>query len=128
MKKHILILEDDPDLLALLQRILLTAGYEVSSATDGRCVVENSFSIPDLILLEHSMPFIEGVALCKYLRIKPQTRDIPVVIISGNHSVHGRANSAGASSFLAKPFSVQELLRHINEAFKPVSKTEFQEA
>ena len=113
MRKKILLIEDDLDTSIVLQRILSKAGYAVEVLHDGRDIVGGKFNLPDLFILDNRLPGIEGVAICKYLRIKPFTSQIPVIIISGNDHLEGRSNTAGANLFLAKPLDAQALLNAV---------------
>ncbi len=94
----------------MLQILLNKAGYDVEAFHEGKDIVENNFQIPDLFILDNSLPTIEGVALCKYLRLKPFTRDIPIIIISGSEHIEARSSMAGANYFLPKPLDVKQLL------------------
>lgn len=110
MRKKILLIEDDCDASIMLQKILTNAGYAVDVLRDGRDIVEGKFNAPDLFILDNRLPGIEGVAICKYLRIKPVTNQTPIIIISGNDDIEGRSNTAGANLFLAKPLDAGVLL------------------
>ena len=110
MQKKILLIEDDFDAAKMLKKILTKAGYVVDVLHEGRDIVEGKFNTPDLFILDNKLPGIEGVAICKYLRIKPVTRQIPVIIISGNDHLAERSNIAGANIFMAKPLDACALL------------------
>jgi DNA-binding response OmpR family regulator len=126
MKKNILLVEDDRDTLNLMHTILTEAGFTVMAMTDGIQIVEKNFMSPDVIILDNAMPVIDGIALCKFLKIKPNTRDVPIIVISGNHNLKMRACTAGAVSFLPKPFGAQELLDHVHLALRSVHEKQLQ--
>jgi DNA-binding response OmpR family regulator len=126
MKKNILLVEDDRDSLNLMRTILTEAGFTVMAMTDGIQIVEKNFVSPDLIILDNAMPVIDGIALCKFLKLKPDTRDVPIIVISGNHNLKTRACTAGAISFLAKPFGAHELLDHVHLALSSVQEKQLQ--
>jgi DNA-binding response OmpR family regulator len=126
MKKNILLVEDDHDSLNLMRKILTEAGFTVTSMTDGIQIVEKSFVFPDVIILDNGMPVIDGIALCKFLKLKPETKEIPIIVISANHSLKTRACNAGALIFLPKPFCAQELLDHVDTALRSVQKKQLQ--
>lgn len=115
MTKKILVAEDNSDSLHMLQTILNNAGYTVEAVAAGNSIVENKFDPPDLYILDKNMPTIDGLALCKYLRLKPETRAIPIILISGNQELEARAKEVGANEFLSKPFSVHTLLALVNK-------------
>lgn len=110
--KKILLIEDDPDSRGMLRSILLQAGYAVDTQ-EGTAIVEESYSLPDVFVLDHFMPAIHGVALCKFLKLKKHTRSIPIIIMSGDPDVQRKAENAGAALFLRKPFHRQDLLNCI---------------
>jgi CheY-like chemotaxis protein len=126
MKKNILLVEDDGDSRSLMRSILTEAGFTVISMGDGIQIVEKNFLAPDVVILDNTMPVIDGVALCKFLKLKPETKEIPIIVISGNHSLKTRACNAGAISFLPKPFCAQELLDHVDTALKSIQEKQFQ--
>jgi two-component system phosphate regulon response regulator PhoB len=126
MKGNILLVEDNQDSLNLMRTILTEAGFTVTTMTDGIQIVEKNFVSPDVIILDNAMPVIDGIALCKFLKIKHDTRAVPIIVISGNHALKTRACTAGAISFLPKPFCAQELLDHVNVALRSVHKKQFE--
>lgn len=113
MRKKILLIEDDADASMMLEKVLNKAGYEVQVFHEGKDIVEERFKLPDLFILDNSLPTIEGIALCKYLRLKPLTKKIPIIIISGSDHIEERSWMAGANHFLAKPLDVKQLLATI---------------
>ena len=117
MSKTITLVEDDIDAALMLKRILVKAGYQVNILPEGRDIVEDRLTVPDVFILDNYMPTIHGVALCKYLKLKSKTNMVPVIIISGSHHVEERAKAAGAAFFLKKPFHADELLMRIGNLF-----------
>jgi CheY-like chemotaxis protein len=113
MGKKILIAENDPDILYILDVILKDAGYHVQLLHDGAPIVESQVDLPDLFILDKDMPLIDGLAISKYLKIKSETREIPIIMISAYHKLKEKAKDAGVNEFVEKPFDVQTLLRTI---------------
>ena len=113
IKRNIMLVEDDRDACAILTTILTEHGYVVESMPEGRMLLEPTGRLPDLYILDNSIPTIEGVALCKYLKLQPIARQIPVLIMSADHNIMRRAYKAGAASFLPKPFDSEDLLRQV---------------
>lgn len=110
MKKKILLADDDPDTLFLLSKILVNQGYEVQCLTNASGIVNESIGQwPDLFILDKEMTLIDGIAICKYLRLHKIARHIPIIMISGC-DCRTRATSAGADFYIDKPFDVRELL------------------
>lgn len=124
MSKRILLVEDDSDSSLILKNILTKAGYIVDCRVDGSSIVERDFLLPDVFILDNSMPTIDGIALCKYLKLKPDTKDIPVIMISGNHQIKSKAMRAGVTLFLGKPLQSEELVKFIPTLFKQVQETQ----
>lgn len=114
MKKKILIIEDDADASTILERILGEVGFSVDVMPEGRSVIENRFARPDLFILDYKLPEIEGTAICRHLKNQQKTKDIPIIVISGNMDVAEKVAACGANSFLHKPFRKEELLRVVN--------------
>lgn len=114
MRKKITLVEDDTDSSLIIHKVLSDAGFEVDTFSEGRPIVENNFSLPDIFILDNFMPIIHGIALCKFLKLRPETKSIPVIIISANKELKNKAKKAGAALFLGKPFHSNELLMFIN--------------
>jgi DNA-binding response OmpR family regulator len=115
MTKKILIAEDDPDILFILDMILNDAGYKVEPLPEGSSIVEERKDWPDLFILDKEMPVIDGLALCKYLKLQKETKDIPIIMISAYHKLRKKAREAGVDDFIEKPFELKNLLRTIEK-------------
>ena len=111
--KNILIVEHNQDLLFLLTDVLTKAGFEVTGFVDAKPIMNGRISLPDVFILDAEAKPIDGLAICKYLRLKDLTKQIPVIIISSNHGIEKKAADAGTNSVLRKPFEVQQLLEVI---------------
>ena len=111
--RHILHVDDDPMLATLVQRILASrTDVRLLSATHGRTAMEMlSETRPDLILLDLRLPDMSGEELLRRLHTDNQTRDIPVVVLSGDTTpeVMTRMVTHGATEYLAKPFTASQL-------------------
>ena len=112
-KHSIVLVEDDHDTCAILTSVLTERGYVVKSMPEGRMLLEPTSTLPDLYILDNSIPTIEGIALCKYLKLQPIARQIPVLIMSADHGIMRKAMKAGAASFLPKPFDTIDLLQQV---------------
>ncbi len=110
VQKKIVIAEDDKDILFILRLVLEDAGYEVQCLTDGSPIVEGTVDTPDLFILDKEMPVIDGLAICKFLKVKKETKDIPIIMISAYHKLKRKAKEVGVSKFIEKPFDLQHLL------------------
>lgn len=117
MKRKILVIEDDFDAGTILLKILDEAGFDVQVLQEGTDIVAHKFETPDMFILDNKLPSIEGTALCKFLRLQSVTKEVPIIVISGDNSIADKVNAAGANHFLAKPFRKEQLLRIINMYF-----------
>ena len=115
LKKNIYVAEDDPDILLCLRTILEDAGYHVRGSARGTPIVEGNYSSIDLFILDKALPTIDGLALCKFLKVKKETRHIPIIMISSYHKLKRRASEVGADDFLEKPFDVKVLLQQVEK-------------
>jgi DNA-binding response OmpR family regulator len=104
---RILVVEDEESLLKLESILLGSRGYLVTGVKDGlaalQALAENSF---DLVLLDIMMPGIDGFEVCRRIRENPQTREIPVVMLTAKKSAvdQARGFEMGADAYLTKPF------------------------
>ncbi|SDP18133.1 two-component system, OmpR family, phosphate regulon response regulator PhoB [Mucilaginibacter sp. OK268] len=114
--RRILAVDDDSDILEVLQYILEDSGYEVITLADGHYLFDKiKESQPDLILLDIMLGNLDGRDLCKSVKSRIETHDIPVILISASHEVSKTLNQIGApDDFIAKPFDIDVLLRSIN--------------
>ena len=114
IQKTILVVEDDPGLLATLEFNLEVAGYRALTASDGATALDiRRSSDVDLIILDLSLPVMGGMQVCKALR---ETGDVvPIIMLTAWHEEHDRVNGlrSGADDYVTKPFSLQELMARV---------------
>ena len=110
--KRILAVDDDSDILEVLQFILEDSGYEVDTLNDGHYLFEKiKDHTPDLILLDVMLGGLDGRELCKNVKSRDETHDIPVILVSASHNLKDTLSQKGApDAFIAKPFDINELL------------------
>lgn len=118
MKKvpSVLVTDDDPDLRDILRSILEPEGYLVLESSDGEAALEAIRSKrPDLLILDYSMPKLDGPSVCRALKEDLLLRHIPVIMLTGRGEVHDKVTGieAGADDYLVKPFEPQELLARV---------------
>lgn len=120
-KWQILIGDDDPDIVKSLTERLESEGFETLSAVEGYQVVELAHKkLPDLILLDIQMPFGMGETVLQYLRSRPDTQKIPVIVITGldDPKLEGRVFNEGAQGFIRKPYDAKVLLGKIRNCLQ----------
>ncbi|WP_333466992.1 adenylate/guanylate cyclase domain-containing protein [Microcoleus sp. herbarium12] len=113
----ILVVDDTPDNLRLLIRILQKNGYKVRPVTNGFSAIDAiQSSAPDLILLDIMMPDFDGYELCKKLKLQPQFSDIPIIFISALEEGIDKAKAfeVGGADYITKPFQVKEVLARVS--------------
>ena len=116
---RIVVIEDEEDLRGVLEYTLKKAGHEVQSAgTGAEGVRKVEEALPDLVLLDLILPDVFGVDVCRTLKDKPVTAPIPIIMLTARNTEQDRVAGleAGASDYLAKPFSVRELILRIDVA------------
>lgn len=113
---HILLVDDNPDNLRLLSKILEAHGNRVRKSLSGKMALQATHrEPPDLILLDINMPEMSGYDVCQQLKASEQTRDIPVIFISALDQLDDkiRAFELGGADYITKPFQEQEVLMRV---------------
>ena len=126
-KQTVLVAEDDKTILALLVNIL-AKNYQVFSAIDGMEAFKEAISKkPDVILTDKEMPKLDGFALLSALRAVPETKQIPIVLISGTTSAEAEAQAfeKGFFDFIPKPVKEATLLTRVNRAYEFSEKQKY---
>ena len=116
MKPSILVVEDEAALLALLRYNLERQGFHVEEATDGQeALTRIAEAKPDLVLLDWMLPSLSGIEVCRQIRRRPATRDLPVIMVTARTEDQDavRALDTGADDYITKPFAVEALLARI---------------
>jgi len=109
----VLVIDDEQEITEIIQTFLENSGYSVVAENSAMMGVERAKTFgPDLILLDISMPFMDGYDVCKELKKGVVTTNIPVVFLSGKDSKEdsGRSFKVGGDMFIKKPFSCERLL------------------
>ncbi|UPG72552.1 phosphate regulon transcriptional regulator PhoB [Roseomonas gilardii subsp. gilardii] len=112
----ILVVEDEAPLLTLLRYNLERQGFRVEEAADGQeALLRVSEGRPDLVLLDWMLPSLSGLEVCRQLRRRPATRDLPIIMVTARTEDQDavRALDTGADDYIAKPFTVEALLARI---------------
>ncbi|MBZ8182698.1 response regulator [Oscillatoria salina] len=112
----ILIVDDQPENLRLLSSILSEQGYKVRRVINGNLALNAAqLEPPDLILLDITMPEINGYEVCEKLKQKPETKEIPVIFLSAKDDLFDKvlAFEVGGADYITKPFYVQEVILRV---------------
>ena len=112
MTHRILVVDDEPDITALVAYHLARAGYRVSTATNGQDALKSAREErPDVVVLDLMLPGVSGYEVLRELRQRPETRDVGVILLTARREEADRVRglSLGADDYLTKPFSPQEL-------------------
>lgn len=122
-KPLILVVEDEPALSTLLRYNLEKEGFRVQEAHDGEeALLQAQESQPDLILLDWMLPQVSGIEVCRRLRGRTETKNVPIVMLTarGEDSDRVRGLDTGADDYLTKPFSMNELLARVRAVLRRV--------
>ena len=117
MMPRILIVEDEAALTLLLRYNLEAAHYTVETASRGdEAEIKLRESPPDLVILDWMLPGLSGIEICRRLRARSETRQIPIIILTarGEESERIRGLATGADDYIVKPFSVPELIARVS--------------
>lgn len=115
-KPLVLVVEDEAPLVTLLRYNLEKAGFRVDEAGDGNeALTRISESTPDLVLLDWMLPTLSGIEVCRQLRRRPATRQLPVIMLTARAEDQDtvRGLETGADDYIAKPFSPEALIARI---------------
>jgi len=121
----VLVVDDEPDILELLQYNLNKEGYEVKTSTDGRKGVEIAKDfVPDLILLDIMMPHQDGVETCRQLREIPELKKSFIIFLTARSEEYSEiaAFDTGADDYITKPIKPRALMSRISALFRRDSK------
>lgn len=120
MEKRILICDDDADILSICTYILEEQGWQVHTRTHCNDILEAIGDIkPQVILMDNWIPETGGIKATQAIKSVSEFKHIPVIYFSANNDIKSLAEQAGADTFLAKPFDIDELERVINSVSSP---------
>ncbi len=117
MSKQILIVDDTETVLLFEKTMLRGSGIELRTAKNGNKALEEvAKERPDLILLDIMMPELDGIQVCERLKADPDTKDIPIVMVTtkGEPEMVEKAFKAGCDDYITKPLDKMELLSKVN--------------
>jgi len=123
MTPHVLVVEDEDALASLLQYNLDKEGYRVAIAVDGEdALMQIDEQLPDLVVLDWMLPKVSGVEVCRRLRARPETRALPIIMLTarGEETDRIRGLDTGADDYVVKPFSMSELAARIRAVLRRI--------
>jgi two-component system phosphate regulon response regulator PhoB len=123
MTPHVLVIEDEDSLATLLQYNLQKEGYDVGLAGDGEeALLLIDERLPDLIVLDWMLPKISGIEVCRRLRQRNETRNLPIIMLTarGEETDRVRGLDTGADDYVVKPFSMTELTARIRAVLRRI--------
>lgn len=123
MQPTVLVVEDETALVTLLRYNLERAGYRVLTAMDGEeALLVAAEETPDLVLLDWMLPQLSGIEVCRRLRGRQETRNVPIVMLTARSEEADRIRGldTGADDYLTKPFSMTELLARIRAVMRRI--------
>jgi two-component system, OmpR family, alkaline phosphatase synthesis response regulator PhoP len=125
--KKILIADDEPDILEIIQYNLQNEGYEVITAKNGNDAIDQAKRFtPDLIILDIMMPGKNGIEVCNILRMQPAFNDTLIIFLTAlsDEGTEVKGLETGADDFITKPVSPKVLVSKVNALFRRVNKEE----
>jgi len=121
----VLVIDDEAEITQIIEAFLENAGYRVTTENSSVMGIERAKEIkPDLILLDIMMPNMDGYEICDELKKNSETKDIPVIFLTGKDSRddQGRSFQVGGDMFVKKPFSCERLLEIVNIVLVSLAK------
>ncbi len=117
-RRTVLVVDDEPEIRLLVQRMLEGHGFAVETAADGaEAIAKSEALVPDLVLLDAMLPKVHGFEACRRMKSSPRTRQVPVVMMTavyrGWRFAEDARDTYGAEDYIEKPFRLDDMLRRI---------------
>jgi DNA-binding response OmpR family regulator len=123
----VLVVDDEPMARTLLRLMLVRSGFEVLEAADGfEALAKVKEQLPDIMILDVMMPGIDGFAVCEALRSEDVSAELPIIMLSAKTDSNSQRKgmAVGATKYLTKPISQEELTKNVNETLKSFENQE----
>ena len=122
MRATVMVADDHPDNIDVLFQLLTSSGYQVLVADSGRrALTLIQKSSPDLLLLDVNMPDLDGFEVCRLLRKEPNTRELPVIFVTGRDDDVSTGFDVGGNDYVCKPFKHAEILARVSHQLERIS-------
>jgi DNA-binding response OmpR family regulator len=122
-KKRVLFVDDDAAIRDVLTIVFERAGYDFETMASPSEILRNKFTIPDLFLIDKQLSGYSGLDVCRFLKEKDTTLDLPVIMISASPDIATLALQAGADDYVEKPFNIKFLVEMISYYIQRVDDT-----
>jgi DNA-binding response OmpR family regulator len=122
MKRSVLVVDDEPNIVLSLEFLLKQAGYEVRVARSGEAAVKAvAERVPDLVVLDVMMPTLDGYHVCETIRADPKLRSVRILMLTAKSRdvEREKALALGADDYITKPFSTRELVERVKTILGP---------
>ena len=113
---HVMIVEDEPSQREVLSYNLAAEGYRITSAENGEeALLMIAEDRPDVIVLDWMLPSVSGIEVCRQLKIRPETREVPIIMLSARSEEVDRVRGleTGADDYVVKPYAISELMARV---------------
>jgi CheY-like chemotaxis protein len=121
MKK--ILFADDDSAIQDVMSLMFEDEYEVVSCMNGDSLLKSISVMPDLFLIDKQLAGANGLDICQFLKMQPETMNIPVIIISASPDIAGEARQAGADDVIQKPFNIKEVRAMVKRYMDAANKT-----
>jgi two-component system phosphate regulon response regulator PhoB len=116
MAKSVLVIEDDADILSTVENVLTFNNFEVTGLTHTNDILESIRQHqPDLVLTDYMLPGMNGGKICQTIKATPETKHIPVILISAYHRQAIKLANFNYDAYIPKPFDIDKLVNTINK-------------
>lgn len=120
---RLLVADDDPGIRDIFSIIFNKAGYSLELKSNGADLMNDKYILPDLFIIDKQLSGYDGLEICRYLKKKSNTKNIPVIIISASPDIVRLAAEAGADACLEKPFDIKKLMELVGKYTAVVETT-----
>jgi DNA-binding response OmpR family regulator len=126
MKKRVLVIDDDPAILAMIEEVLSYEQYDVKASSTSLGALKDIREFkPDIVLVDYLIDHINGGDICTSIKSDPALKNIPVIIISAHPKVFHSVGTYNSDAFISKPFDLSELIGTIEACIRKNSPLSF---